>query len=211
MHIPALYNVSSGRPKEAWITRGQGWIVPVFWWRWAAYRVAPGSARRRVACGCRTRSSCSSTAGKLLLGTSAISLCSARLVSVLFYWLGWVGVRLCTFNWPIYLVARLWLGGWFLRLAALILLGWGALLGCRCVSCVVPTAEKHSATDIGIATLGLKLMFSGKASARGISNATLLLGWSRFTYFCWVGKHINIVMKPTNSPTNPKPTEPKKK
>ena len=27
-----------------------------------------------------------------------------------------------------------------------------------------------------------------------------LLGCLRFTKFCWVGKHVNIILKPTNSP-----------
>ena len=29
-------------------------------------------------------------------------------------------------------------------------------------------------------------------------------GVLRFAKFCWVGKHINVIMKPTNSPTQPK-------
>ena len=31
--------------------------------------------------------------------------------------------------------------------------------------------------------------------------AFLAIGCWRFTKFCWVGKHINITMKPTSSPT----------
>ena len=35
------------------------------------------------------------------------------------------------------------------------------------------------------------------------------LRFLRFTKFCWVGEHINMIMKPTNSPTQgqPKPTK----
>ena len=33
----------------------------------------------------------------------------------------------------------------------------------------------------------------------------LLLGCLRFTKFCWVGKHVHIIMKPTNSPTPGQP------
>ena len=28
-----------------------------------------------------------------------------------------------------------------------------------------------------------------------------ILGSSRFAKLCWIGKHINIIMKPMNSPT----------
>ena len=31
------------------------------------------------------------------------------------------------------------------------------------------------------------------------------IGCLRFAKFCWVGKHINVIMKPTNSPTQGQP------
>ena len=37
------------------------------------------------------------------------------------------------------------------------------------------------------------------------------IGFLRFTKFCWVGKHVNIIMKPTDQLPNPRPTQPKKK
>ena len=36
------------------------------------------------------------------------------------------------------------------------------------------------------------------------------LGCSRLIYFCWVGKHINIIMKPTNSPSQGQQPNPRK-
>ena len=33
----------------------------------------------------------------------------------------------------------------------------------------------------------------------------LLIGCLRFTTLCWVGKHVNVIMKPTNSPTQGQP------
>ena len=32
-----------------------------------------------------------------------------------------------------------------------------------------------------------------------------IVGYLRFTNFCWVGKHVNILMKPTNFPTQGQP------
>ena len=36
-------------------------------------------------------------------------------------------------------------------------------------------------------------------------NCIISLGCFRFTNFCWVGNHINIIMKPTNSPSQGQP------
>ena len=35
------------------------------------------------------------------------------------------------------------------------------------------------------------------------------IGCLRFTKFCWVGKHANIIMKPTNTPTQGQPNNPR--
>ena len=37
-----------------------------------------------------------------------------------------------------------------------------------------------------------------------------LVRCSRFTNFCWVGKHVDVIMKPTNSPTQGQPNSRKK-
>ena len=41
-------------------------------------------------------------------------------------------------------------------------------------------------------------------STKGILLISMLIACMRFTKLCWVEKHINVIMKPTNSPTQPK-------
>ena len=42
-------------------------------------------------------------------------------------------------------------------------------------------------------------------STKGILLISMLIACMRFTKLCWVEKHINVIMKPTNSPTQRQP------
>ena len=78
---------------------------------------------------------------------------------------------------------------------------WG-----RCFNPHVFSTASASTLESGQVSSGLMERYLRLvATLPGITNACTLIGCLRYTKLCWVGKYINITMKPTNSPTQGQP------
>ena len=90
---------------------------------------------------------------------------------------------------------------------------WAFLL-ITSISTVVSSTEttnnqRHFTAGEWMSRLNLKNLLLSKYHAylSKFKSKPVVLGCSGFTKFCWVGKHVNIIMKPTNSPTQGQPNQ----
>ena len=75
--------------------------------------------------------------------------------------------------------------------------------GFTLLSCVGNRIESFDMSNIELSVPGTTLLRSHIRKLLHLywTHTILVLGCLRFTKLCWVGKHVNIIMKPTNSPT----------